>query len=260
MAEDDALRRRIQRENRRRDIRAERFVESLARVLERELPRLAREVNNADLEDQFAIIGTLFQTLRERGLNTALDQLQDDFADEFETVVEEYERIGFDNVFTAVDANIWETAIAVAVDDIDLHIEARVSGIKSAVLEQVLIGVPVDIDNLIDVESPRLASQIKTEINTTMQSFNRAVTVQKAIDIFGENPRFLYIGPFDAATRDFCEDVLTKRDPPIYSLREIQNMDNEQGLPVLTSGGGYNCRHDWRPVSKELEQALRGDS
>jgi hypothetical protein len=33
-------------------------------------------------------------------------------------------------------------------------------------------------------------------------------------------------------------------------------MDNGQGLDVLTSGGGYNCRHEFRPITLEFAKSL----
>lgn len=55
-----------------------------------------------------------------------------------------------------------------------------------------------------------------------------------------------YEGPDDLITRPFCRKLLEAGGK--YTLEQIQQMDNGQGLPVLTSGGGWNCRHMWRPV------------
>lgn len=65
----------------------------------------------------------------------------------------------------------------------------------------------------------------------------------------GENAgveRYEYEGPDDLITRPFCKKLLDAGGD--YTIAEIQEMDNEKGLPVLTAGGGWNCRHMWRPV------------
>jgi hypothetical protein len=32
----------------------------------------------------------------------------------------------------------------------------------------------------------------------------------------------------------------------------MRKLNNGQGLSVKTSGGGYNCRHSWAPVSESF--------
>jgi hypothetical protein len=54
--------------------------------------------------------------------------------------------------------------------------------------------------------------------------------------------KFLYDGM--PAQRPFCKEHLGH----VYTLEEIMQMDNGQGLDVLTSLGGYNCVHFWTPV------------
>lgn len=69
----------------------------------------------------------------------------------------------------------------------------------------------------------------------------------------------MYVGPLDDATRPFCEEILNSKDLPIYTVEEIQSMDNGQLGDVFTSCGGYNCRHEWVPISGNLEKELRGE-
>ena len=47
--------------------------------------------------------------------------------------------------------------------------------------------------------------------------------------------------------REFCR----KHYGNIYSLEEIDGLDNGQHLSVLGYLGGYNCRHSWTPTTKE---------
>lgn len=58
---------------------------------------------------------------------------------------------------------------------------------------------------------------------------------------------FLYTGPDDKVTRPFCNKHVDK----IRSKVEIDQLRNGQIDDVFLSGGGYRCRHVWRPVKKE---------
>ncbi len=60
---------------------------------------------------------------------------------------------------------------------------------------------------------------------------------------------FKYVGP--VPERKFCKEHWGK----VYTVGEIKQMDNGQGLEVLYYRGGYNCTHTWQPLTKE--QALR---
>ena len=77
----------------------------------------------------------------------------------------------------------------------------------------------------------------KTLAFTSIAQFNNGLTFQTAA-ITGT---FLYSGPIAASSRLFCREHVGK----VFTLEQIGQMDNGQGLPVLTSCGGYNCRHEW---------------
>ena len=62
----------------------------------------------------------------------------------------------------------------------------------------------------------------------------------------GEQIRYTYEGPDDVLTRPFCQRVLHSNRP--FTREEINAMEDWKGhsLPnVMTSCGGYNCRHQW---------------
>ncbi len=64
---------------------------------------------------------------------------------------------------------------------------------------------------------------------------------------------FLYVGPKDGITRPFCRKLVGK----VLSKSQINRLNNGQGAgPVLTTGGGYNCRHSWTPISKGFVQVM----
>jgi hypothetical protein len=65
----------------------------------------------------------------------------------------------------------------------------------------------------------------------------------------------------DGITRPFCRALVNK----VVDERQMARLNNGQGLAVKTSGGGYNCRHSWSPVTEsfieaaELDQATASD-
>lgn len=63
----------------------------------------------------------------------------------------------------------------------------------------------------------------------------------------GRYDYFLYTGPRDDKMRPFCR----KHEDKIYSRDEIEELDNGQIENVFLTGGGYRCRHIWRPVKED---------
>lgn len=88
-----------------------------------------------------------------------------------------------------------------------------------------------------------------TVARTQLSSYGRSVTASAAqkykLDLY------LYTGPIDGITRDFCRPLVNK----VVDARQMRRLDNGQGLAVLTSGGGYNCRHSWSPITESFLEA-----
>ena len=85
-------------------------------------------------------------------------------------------------------------------------------------------------------------AQVATLYDTSVSIFGRQVEALQA----GQDPAtpFLYAGPDDPLTREFC----IKRVGHVYTRQEIDDMDNGQLNNVFLTGGGYNCRHVWLEV------------
>lgn len=66
---------------------------------------------------------------------------------------------------------------------------------------------------------------------------------------------YAYVGPVDSIIRPFCLEHVGK----VYTKAEIDALDNGQIPNVFLSGGGFQCRHLWSPISRFDEAAdLRG--
>jgi hypothetical protein len=114
-----------------------------------------------------------------------------------------------------------------------------------AVTRGLYVRKPVDdiLEDLAEVMD-RTDHQIATLYDTSVSIFSRQVELLDA----GDDPEtlFLYAGPDDDLTRDFCRERVNQ----VFSREAIEGMDNGQIDNVLLTGGGYNCRHVWMQVSR----------
>ena len=69
-----------------------------------------------------------------------------------------------------------------------------------------------------------------------------------------DDQAFLYTGPVDGKTRDWCLERVGK----VYTRAEIEAMDNGQLPNPFLTGGGYNCRHSFLAVSSRELRDLVG--
>jgi len=77
----------------------------------------------------------------------------------------------------------------------------------------------------------------KTIVKTGQDAITQAKRINDSLEAGFEH--FKYIGP--APDRKFCREHYNKT----YSKKEIEEMNNDQGLPVMYYCGGYNCHHQW---------------
>ena len=110
-----------------------------------------------------------------------------------------------------------------------------------------------DIDTTVDTLSQQLTRSTGrqlTEVRTQLGIMGRQATAD-AGEAAGLN-LFYYSGPLDGLTRKFCIPLVDK----VLSKTQINQLNNRSGLgSPLRSGGGYNCRHSFSPVSPGLVQA-----
>lgn len=110
---------------------------------------------------------------------------------------------------------------------------------------------PSDVISGLDAALRSSEGRQITEARTRISSYGRKLTAIAAEEA-GLN-HYLYLGPQDGITRSFCKEIVGK----VYTETQVGAMRNYQREPVLTQGGGYNCRHSWSPVSEELIESAR---
>lgn len=93
----------------------------------------------------------------------------------------------------------------------------------------------------------RDAGQAEQLFHDSTTQFSRSVTRTKAQSAGYEH--YQYLGPHDRITRPFCDRIIRG----IYTEAEIRRMDNGQtgAGTAFEAGGGYRCRHHWRPVRRD---------
>lgn len=211
--------------------------------------------------EQVRLLAEFDQIMIEAGLERQLAGLRAVYADELLYILEGFQGLGVarSGIYSSIDRQIVEALIQADFNKVTTTISRYGVDIKAQLARSIIAGEVIQIDQMLNTTMPQILSYAKTEVNTSVQAFNRVVAVKKAVDIFGKNPKFIYIGPDDDRTREFCQEVLS-RNPPIYTLSQISGMNNGQLSPVISYGGGYNCRHEWAPISTDLEDDLRNES
>jgi hypothetical protein len=239
-----------------RESRIALFAERFMRELDRAVQRAVRSAGKDPAIMEQLKQGQLAQLLGAKDLGRlAKAFLEKTYEVELRQVQEYFKLVGKGVDLDIADIEAAEALVKLDLRKIDTVISRYIGGLESQIMREVILGDSIDIDDLRISLGDTAARNIDAELRTGTMAFNRTVVAKKAHEVFGENPRYLYTGPDDAVTRDFCAEVLNPgdRDLPIYTEDEIAAMDNGQGLDALTYGGGWNCRHSWNPISDDFE-------
>ncbi len=131
----------------------------------------------------------------------------------------------------------------------DIVVPSVAKNVKESLLSMVIDTPPsLAISNLA-LTLEKGAGTLQTEVRTKISQFGRSVNMIAA-DTVGMD-HYLYTGPRDGITRAFCRPLINK----VVDKTQLGKLNNGQGLSVRTSGGGYNCRHSWSPVTESFMEA-----
>lgn len=241
------------------EARSKAFSLELQKFIERFLRRFVAEKRIGSLERNEAarVLNSLFEELKALGLTDKINEIRRLYADEIaqvEAVFRKLPSVGEREIFTDIDKQTVAAIINAESQKVLMQTGATVSEVQAALLRNAIAGEPLDVASLLEGRMDALGARIETIANTGLAGFQRTVILEKAKELDFE--LMIYLGPKDdSITRPFCKKLLDK-DPPIYKISEISGMDNGQGLSVATYGGGYNCRHQWRPISEDMAAEL----
>jgi hypothetical protein len=200
------------------------------------------------------VLGGVEAALEDAGLGGRIKELKELFSSEYKVISEDFTEIAGKAALLGDAAR--ESLNAIVDDRLELAgrmVNRYVGDVRSTVLDYVIAGKKLNFSQVLEDAGDAPINNLKTEINTGLMAFNRVVHAEKAKKAGMD--KFLYIGPEDDITRPFCQDYVGK----ILTADEIAELDNGQGLPVEIYGGGYNCRHHWRPISDQLAADLEAE-
>lgn len=251
------------RKNREKDIGS--FVRTIETTFSQSLNEIANRLGRGDFTAVQAagVLNDLEQVMSRNGFTKEYARIKNIYADELEAIKELTDEVVANSGFeanTLIDSGVSEQQIQaivnIEVDRTTKTLQRAVADAKSTLFRSVITGTPIDFVEITKDLPAKYANQIRTEINTSTSIFNQTVTVNSAIEVGFD--LFLYTGPDDKLTRDFCEQVLDgtilndNRPVPIYTVGQIASMSNGQLPNVLVSAGGWNCRHEWIPVDLDF--------
>lgn len=116
---------------------------------------------------------------------------------------------------------------------------------RRVVLESAVGGADLDgVIGLLREELDRTQIEAVRDARTMLNTYSR--TAQDGLAKRAGIDTFLYVGPVDAITRDFCRPLVGK----VLTREQVQSLDNGQLGNPLRTGGGHQCRHTWAPTPK----------
>lgn len=238
------------------------FVLQLERFIERELGTILADVKAGKVEAKEAarLLGKLFSELEKAGLKDEVARAKSLYSEALDNVKDDFIDLGVKNPFTDADQATVNALVNADLSRVPARVQQYTTDIRASMMRSILGGEQVSFAALHATLGGKMAGWLETELNTSLQAFSRTMTANKAEELGFE--LFIYLGPDDGITRPFCERCLDGRAPgvaarkaPIYTRAEISRMRNGQDLDVMVFGGGYNCRHQWRPISEEDAKA-----
>jgi hypothetical protein len=228
------------------------FIDGIVLLISKGARKILRGIKSEDPKalEVAKALGGLQTALKQLGLTDRIANVSRLFDTQLRQIREAFRATDQEIALTVIDRQVVDALVSYQVGIIEDRAGVAVDSIRSQVMRNVLLGQKPDMDLLVSTALQPLETSLVGELNTAMAGFNRAVTFKKAQDHGVSN--FLYLGPLDKITRPFCRAHVNK----IYTQDQIDDMPDQQGLPVALYGGGYNCRHRWQPLTDQKVQEL----
>lgn len=216
---------------------------ALNRAERRLLLDLGEAVGRRETRAALNVAGEFEQEIERKGLAELLDSVSELYGNITGQVRDAFRdsAISFDFSRSEIASVALQTQADL--DIIGSLVDSYLANVKSNILRTTFAGGDTaDIEAIIDTEHERLLRALETNAINALQGFRNAITFRKAKEAKVE--RLKYAGPKDDKNRPFCKKNVGK----IFTLDEVKALRNDNGNPALTDMGGYNCRHEWRPV------------
>lgn len=102
----------------------------------------------------------------------------------------------------------------------------------------------------LDTSFSKAAVGVETAIRGAARK-TLVMQAERAAAGFGEEIVYIFLGPSDSKTREFCRRHVDKA----YTLKALKRLDNGMGLPVESFVGGHSCRHVLSPAARSDAEA-----
>lgn len=231
--------------------RIERFALTLQKILEVELAKKVSKINfkNSDKKKLVDLVLQLESVIRDANLDSELEKIKEIYAKEISFIRESFNYYQIPLEFNEQDKELIRGIIQLDTESVKNNMSGWMIDVRTSLISNAILQKIPDLDELSNIYGDRMAARVKTELNTAASMFNGELSFQKATEVLGKDPLMLYVGVLDKLTRPFCRERVGKT----YRLSEVKKMDNGQKLDVVTSKGGYNCRHIWAYVTDDYK-------
>lgn len=121
--------------------------------------------------------------------------------------------------------------------------QQSVNEVARGLVQNTIMGTSrsVTIERIGRTLDTRLRNHAVTYADTALVTFDRTASLEIWQDAGLE--KYEYRGPADIKNRPVCARWVGR----VFTIAEINKLDNGAGLPVLRFGGGWNCRHVFIP-------------
>ena len=147
-------------------------------------------------------------------------------------------------------APIGESTLQALLNQSEQYLSGQITAMGNVVKQEVVNGILNDrtVDEILQAVGKKgYASDVgmKRIISEGLNNYSRAVS-RLMMDEAPKNTKYIYIGPADEKTRDFCLSAIQAGE---MTLSQIKSMG---WTASLTEGGGINWRHGWEMVSNDV--------
>ncbi len=220
-----------------------RNLEDSMRVLERNLTDLLRNAETLPAVDVALARGDIQRVLQQSGyFEVTGNLLNEGYQSAIEQGFEDYQDL-YDESFQFAPASLQRLN---ALKTLDLSQFGGLSDDMVREMNRLMIDVnfgAITVPQAVQIMQAqviqKLSNHAQTWVTTGLSGVYRESTI-----LLGEDngfTKFIYMGPLDAATRDFCATFVNQ----VKTVDEWNALQSEQAQisPVIQFGGGFNCRH-----------------
>lgn len=222
------------------------------------------------LKEQTELVSQLIQIAKDNGFEEVIADYEKSFARIADKSLEYFSAFGVAKSFAGVDTETIDLLASSFVEDLGLAVNRRLIKPLETQIRASFIALKdrrefvrditriIDNDGILRKDGKVFTDQnIEVLVADSNVRFARAVRTEKARALGLQI--YQYLGPLDGRTRPACQAMLTTSKhgvPGMYYENEITTkLHPDLTANPLVSGGGFNCRHAFYPVTDDYAAA-----